>query len=70
MYEYIREKDTMREAGTIKSRKCGQCGRMLSMTAIETKEHAAKCGEQVRHKPTTYGATDRINRPMKHEDEV
>ena len=43
---------------------------MFSMTAIEVKEHAAKCGEQVRHKPTTYGATDRTNRPMKHEDEV
>lgn len=60
----------MKEARVIKSRKCNQCGRMLSLTAIEVKEHAAKCGEQVRHKPVTYGATDRTNRPMKYEDEV
>ena len=60
----------MKEARAIKGRRCNQCSRTLYMTALELKEHTAECGEQVRHKPTTYGATDRTNRPMKHEDEV
>lgn len=60
----------MKEARAIRSRKCNQCGRALYMTAIELKEHAVTCGEQSRHEVTRYGATDRTNRPMKHEDEV